>query len=174
MERGGHENLLYSKSLNLRRAGGGCSESGEDTRSMFSSDGWDECPKNPGNGSHLVRSKRSRVVMGAQAVGRERRSSLVLPERGRSTQESFICSESVPEKEPSNRKKFFSWMRRLSGKRENKVEKEAVAGVSPGRGSVVAEVCNTCREVLEERRSSSQLFGSCEMKVMSVLNVKIR
>merc|ERR1712037_1087819 len=65
---------------------------------------------------------------------------------------------------PSNRKKFFSWMRRLSGKRENKVEKEAVAGVSPGRGSVVAEVCNTCREVLEERRSSSQLFGSCEMK----------
>ena len=122
--------------------------------------------------------------MGAQAVGRERRSSLVLPERGRSTQESFICSESVPEKEPSNRKKFFSWMRRLSGKRENKVEKEAVAGgspgrgsvagVSPGRGSVVAEVCNTCREVLEERRSSSQLFGSCEMKVMSVLNVKIR
>ena len=66
-------------------------------------------------------------------------------------------------------------MRRLSGKRENKVEKEAVAGVSPGRGSVVAEeVCNTCREVLEERRSSSQLFGSCEMKVMSVLNVKIR
>ena len=111
--------------------------------------------------------------MGAQAVGRERRSSLVLPERGRSTRGQK--SEHVPEKEPStsNRKTFFSWMKRLSGKRENKVEKEAVAGVSPGRGSVVAEVCNTCQEVLDERRSSSQLFGSYEMKVPSVLDVKI-
>ena len=172
MEGGGREKLLCSKSLNLQRAEGACSESGEDSRSMLSSDGWGECVTNPGNGTHLVRSKRSRVVMGARSVGRERRTSLLL-ERGRSDQgqEPFVCSKSPPEKEPSNRKKFFSWMRRLSGKRENKVEKEAVAGVSPGRGSVVAEVCNTCREVLEERRSSSQLFGSCEMKVMSVLKV---
>ena len=168
MEGGGRERLLCSKSLNMRGAEGALSESGEDSRSMLSSDGWGECVTNPGNGTHLVRSKRSGVVMGARSVGRERRTSLLL-ERGRSDQgqEPFVCSKSPSEKEPSNRKKFFSWMRRLSGKKENKLDKEAVAGGSPGKGSLVAEVCETCQEVLEEQMSSAQLSDSCEMKVLS-------
>ena len=114
MEGGGHEKLLYSKSLNMRGAEGALSESGEDSRSLLSSDGWGECVTNPGNENHLVRSKRSRVVMGARSVGRERRTSLLL-ERGRSAQgqEPFVCTKSPPEKEPRHRKKFFSWMRRL-------------------------------------------------------------
>ena len=168
MEGGGRENLLYGKSMNLRRMEGACSESSEDSRSMFSSNSWGECPKNPGNGPQLVRSKRSRVVMGARSVGRDRRSSLLL-ERGRVAtqwQEPFTCPKTPPpEKEPSNRKKFFNWMRRLSGKKEKKVDKEEVAGVSPGKRSVVGEVCDTCQEVSEEQRSSSQLSGSYEMKV---------
>lgn len=168
----GQESLLCSKSLNLRRAEDVCSESGEDSRSIFSSDGWGEYPKNPGSGPPLLRSKRSRVVMGARSVGRERRSSLVLLDRGKSNQrqEAFTtCSETVPEKEPSNRKKFFNfgWMKRWSGKKEKKVEKEAVvAGASVGKGSVVAELCDTCQGVSEDQRSSSQLFGSYEMKVV--------
>ena len=56
---GGRENLPYSKSLYLRRREGACSESSEDGRSMFTSDGRGECPKNAGTGPHLVRSKRS-------------------------------------------------------------------------------------------------------------------
>ena len=83
---GGRENPPDSKSLYLRRMEGACSESSEDSRSLFTSDGRGECLKNPGNGPHLVRSKRSRVVMGARSVGRDRRSSLMLDERGRSAQ----------------------------------------------------------------------------------------
>ena len=85
----GQESLLCSKSLNLRRAEDVCSESGEDSRSIFSSDGWGEYPKNPGSGPPLLRSKRSRVVMGARSVGRERRSSLVLLDRGALADLSF-------------------------------------------------------------------------------------
>ena len=58
-----------------------CSESSEDNRSMFSSDGRDESMRNMGIGPPLVRSRRSRVVMGARSVGRERRSSLLMDEK---------------------------------------------------------------------------------------------
>ena len=47
------------------------------------------------------------------------------------------------------------------------MEKEAVAGGSPGKGSLVAEVCYTCQEGLEEQRSSARLSDSYEMKVLS-------
>ena len=126
--------------------------------------------KNPGSGPHLVRSKRSRVVMDARSVGRDRRSSLLL-ERGKSVQgqKPFICPKTPPEKDPStsSRKRFFNWMRRLSGKKEKQVDKE-VAGGSPGKGGVASEVCDKCQEVSEEQRSlSSQLSGSYETKVVS-------
>ena len=167
---GGGENLPNTRSLHLRRLQGACSESSEDSRSMFTLDDRGECLKNPGTGPHLVRSKRSRVVMGARSVGRDRRSSLLL-ERGKSVQgqKPFICPKTPPEKEPSisSRRRFFNWMRRLSGKKEKQVDKE-VAGGSPGKGGVASEVCDTCQEVSEEQRSlSSQLSGSYETKVPS-------
>ena len=84
-EGGGEENLPYTRSLHLRRLKGACSESSEDSRSLFTSDDRGECLKNPGTGPHLVRSKRSRVVMGSRSVGRDRRSSPLL-ERGKSAQ----------------------------------------------------------------------------------------
>ena len=116
IEGGGGENLPYTRSLHLRRLEGACSENSEDSRSLFTSDGRGECLKNPGNGPHLVRSKRSRVVMGARSVGRDRRCSLLL-ERGKSAQgqKPFICPKTPPEKEAStsSRKRFFNWMRRL-------------------------------------------------------------
>ena len=167
---GGRENPPDSKSLYLRRLEGACSESSEDSRSLFTLDGRGGCQKNPGNGPRLVRSKRSRVVMGARSVGRDRRSSLLL-ERGKSApgQKPFICPKTPPEKEPSisSRRRFFNWMRRLSGKKEKQVDKE-VAGGSPGKGGVASEVCNTCQEVSEEQKSSSSQFpGSYETKVFS-------
>ena len=170
IEGGGGENLPYTRSLHLSRLEGACSESSEDRRSLFTSDDRGECLKNPGTGPHLVRSKRSRVVMGARSVGRDRRSSLLL-ERGKSVQgqKPFICPKTPPEKEAStsSRKRFFNWMRRLSGKKEKQVDKE-VAGGSPGKGGVASEVCDKCQEVSEEQRSlSSQLSGSYETKVFS-------
>ena len=166
----GGENLPYTRSLHLRRLEGACSESSEDSRSMFTSDDRGDCLKNPGTGPHLVRSKRSRVVMGARSVGRDRRSSLLL-ERGKSAQgqKPFICPKTPPEKEPSisSRRRFFNWMRRLSGKKEKQMDKEVVGG-SPGKGGVASEVCDTCQEVSEEQRSlSSQLSGSYKTKVPS-------
>merc|ERR1719234_802239 len=105
--------------------------------------------------------------MGASGVGRDQRSSLLL-ERGKSAEgrEPFICPKTSPEKErsTSSRKKFFNWMRRLSGKKEKQVDKQ-VAGGSPGKGSEASEVCDTCQEVSEEQKSlSSQLSGSYETK----------
>ena len=44
-----------------------------------------------------------------------------------------------------------------------------MAGGSPGKGSLVAEVCYTCQEVLEEQRSSARLSDSYEMKVLLIL-----
>ena len=157
LERGGHGNPLCSKSLDLRRAEGGCSESG-----MFSTDGWGAWPKNPGNGPHMVRSRRSRVVMGARSVGRERRSPFVPLEKGRPAQgqEPFICSETAPQKEPSNRKRFFNWVRRLSGKKDKKVDKDVEAGASPDKGNVVAKGCESCAEVSGEQRRSFRVSGS--------------
>ena len=168
---GGRENPPDSKSLYLRRMEGACSESSEDSRSLFTLDGRGECLKNPGNGPHLFRSKRSRVVMGARSVGRDRRSSLLLDERGKSVQaqKPFICPKTPPEKEPSisSRRRFFNWMRKLSGKKEKQVDKEVVGG-SPGKGGVASEVCDTCQEVSEEQKSpSSQFPGSYETKVFS-------
>ena len=168
---GGGENLPYTRSLHLRRSEGACSESSEDSRSLFTLDGRGDCQKNPGNGPHLVRSKRSRVVMGARSVGRDRRSSLMLDERGKSVQgqKPFICPKTPPEKEPSisSRRRFFNWMRKLSGRKEKQVDKE-VAGGSPGKGGVASEVCDTCQEVSEEQKSSSSQFpGSYETKVFS-------
>ena len=146
-----------------------CSESSEDNRSMFSSDGRDESLRNMGIGPPLVRSRRSRVVMGARSVGRERRSSLLMDEkRSSQEQETFVFPEIRPEKELSNRKKFIRWMRRLSGKKEKNVEEELV-GASVVKDKVVTGTCETCeaQEISEEQRSWSHLPGSHEVKVQS-------
>ena len=144
------------------------SESSEDNRSMFSSDGRDESMRNMGIGPPLVRSRRSRVVMGARSVGRERRSSLLMDEmRSSREQETFVFPEIRPEKELSNRKKFIRWMRRLSGKKEKNVEEELVT--ASVKDKVVTGTCETCeaQEISEEQRSWSNLPGSHEVKVQS-------
>ena len=136
---------------------------------MFSSDGKDESMRNMGIGPPLVRSRRSRVVMGARSVGRERRSSLLMDEKRSSReQETFVFPEIRPEKELSNRKKFIRWMRRLSGKKEKNVEEELV-GASVVKDKVVTGTCETCeaQEISEEQRSWSHLPGSYEVKVQS-------
>ena len=146
-----------------------CSESSEDNRSMFSSDGKDESMRNMGIGPPLVRSRRSRVVMGARSVGRERRSSLLMDEkRSSQEQETFVFPEIRPEKELSNRKKFIRWMRRLSGKKEKNVEEELVT--ASVKDKVVTGTCETCeaQEISEEQRSWSHLPGSHEVKVQSL------
>ena len=90
----------------------------------------------------LARSKRSRVVMGARSVvGRERRSSLLLGEG-----ETSSVEETRPEKEVSSGKRFFNWMRKLSGKKEKKV---GVARTSSNRSSVSSPRCESCQEEQE-------------------------
>ena len=104
----------------------------------------------------LVRSKRSRVVMGARSVGRERRSSLLLGEG-----ENSSVEETRPEKEVSSGKRFFNWMRKLSGKKEKKV---GVARTSSNRSSVSSPRCESCQEVQE---SLSQYIERDDFKVIS-------
>merc|ERR1719474_855089 len=89
----------------------------------------------------LVRSKRSRVVMGARSVGRERRSSLRLGEG-----ETSSVEETRPEKEVSSGKRFFNWMRKLSGRKEKKV---GSARTSSNRSSVSSPRCEPCQEEQE-------------------------
>ena len=101
----------------------------------------------------LVRSKRSRVVMGARSVGRERRSSLLLGEG-----ETSSFEETRPEKEVSSGKRFFNWMRKLSGKKEKKV---AVARTSSIRSSVSSPRCESCQE---EQESLSQCIERVGVK----------
>ena len=104
----------------------------------------------------LVRSKRSRVVMGARSVGRERRSSLLLGEG-----ENSSLEETRPEKEVSSGKRFFNWMRKLSGKKEKKV---GVARTSSDRSSVSSPRCESCQE---EQESLSQHSERDDLKVIS-------
>ena len=104
----------------------------------------------------LVRSKRSRVVMGARSVGRERRSSLLLGEG-----ETSLFEEARPEKEVSSGKRFFNWMRKLSGKKEKKV---GVARTSSDRSSVSSPRCESCQE---EQESLSQHSERDDLKVIS-------
>ena len=101
----------------------------------------------------LVRSKRSRVVMGARSVGRERRSSLRLGEV-----ETSSVEETRPEKEVSSGKRFFNWMRKLSGKKEKKV----VTRTSSNRSSVSSPRCESCQE---EQKSLLQYIERDDFKV---------
>ena len=103
----------------------------------------------------LARSKRSRVVMGARSVGRERRSSLL------GEGETSLFEEARPEKEVSSGKRFFNWMRKLSGKKEKKV---GVARTSSNRGSVSSPRCESCQE---EQESLSQHSERDDLKVIS-------
>ena len=103
----------------------------------------------------LVRSKRSRVVMGARSVGRERRSSLRLGEG-----ETSSVEETRPEKEVSSGKRFFNWMRKLSGKKEKKV---GVARTSSNRSSVSSPRCQSC-QVGEEQESLSQYIERVDVR----------
>ena len=104
----------------------------------------------------LACSKRSRVVMGARSVGRERRSSLLLGEG-----ETSLFEEARPEKEVSSGKRFFNWMRKLSGKKEKKV---GVARTSSDRSSVSSPRCESCQE---EQESLSQHSERDDLKVIS-------
>ena len=104
----------------------------------------------------LARSKRSRVVMGARSVGRERRSSLLLGEG-----ETSSVEEARPEKEVSSGKRFFNWMRKLSGKKEKKV---GVARTSSNRRSMSSPRCESCQE---EQESLSQHIERDDFKVIS-------
>ena len=104
----------------------------------------------------LACSKRSRVVMGARSVGRERRSSLLLGEG-----ETSLFEEARPEKEVSSGKRFFNWMRKLSGKKE---KKEGVTRTSSNRSSVSSPRCESCQE---EQESLSQHSERDDLKVIS-------
>ena len=103
----------------------------------------------------LVRSKRSRVVMGARSVGRERRSSLLLGEG-----ENSSLEETRPEKEVSSGKRFFNWMRKLSGRKEKKV---GSARTSSNRSSVSSPRCEPCQE---EQESLSAYVERDDFKVI--------
>ena len=103
----------------------------------------------------LARSKRSRVVMGARSVGRERRSSLL------GEGETSSLEETRPEKEVTSGKRFFNWMRKLSGKKEKKV---GVARTSSDRSSVSSPRCESCQE---EQESLSQHSERDDLKVIS-------
>ena len=104
----------------------------------------------------LVRSKRSRVVMGARSVGRERRSSLLLGEG-----ETSSLEETRPEKEVTSGKRFFNWMRKLSGKKEKKV---GVTRTLSNRSSVSSPRCESCQNVAEEQESLSQYIECADVK----------
>ena len=104
----------------------------------------------------LVRSKRSRVVMGARSVGRERRSSFLLGEG-----ETSSFEETRPEKEVSSGKRFFNWMRKLSGRKEKKV---GSARTSSNRSSVSSPRCESCPKVAEEQESLSQYIERIDVK----------
>ena len=104
----------------------------------------------------LARSKRSRVVMGARSVGRERRSSLLLGEG-----ETSLFEETHPEKEVSSGKRFFNWMRKFSGKKEKKV---GVARTSSNRSSVSSPRCESCQG---EQESLSAYVERDGLKVIS-------
>ena len=104
----------------------------------------------------LARSKRSRVVMGARSVGRERRSSLLLGEG-----ETSSLEETRPEKEVTSGKRFFNWMRKLSGKKEKKV---GVTRTLSNRSSVSSPRCESCQNVAEEQESLSQYIECADVK----------
>ena len=74
---------------------------------------------------------------------------------------SYGCSKSSPEKEVSSGKRFFNWMRKLSGKKEKKV---GVARTSSNRGSVSSPRCQSCQE---EQESLSQYIERDNFKVIS-------
>ena len=91
--------------------------------------------------------------MGARSVGRERRSSLLLGEG-----ETSSVEETRPEKEVSSGKRFFNWMRKLSGKKEKKVE---VSRTSSIRSSLLSPSCESCQE---EQESLSQCIERVGVK----------
>ena len=103
----------------------------------------------------LARSKRSRVVMGARSVGRERRSSLL------GEGETSSLEETRPEKEVTSGKRFFNWMRKLSGKKEKKV---GVTRTLSNRSSVSSPRCESCQNVAEEQESLSQYIECADVK----------
>ena len=94
--------------------------------------------------------------MGARSVGRERRSSLLLGEG-----ETSSFEETRPEKEVSSGKGFFNWMRKLSGKKENKV---GVATTSSNRGSVSSPRCESCQEVAEGQEGLAQCIERVDVE----------
>ena len=66
-----------------------------------------------------------------------------------------------PEKEASSGRRFFNWMRKLSGKKEKKV---GVARTSSNRSSVSSPRYESCQEVQE---SFSQYIERDGFKVIS-------
>ena len=73
---------------------------------------------------------------------------------------SYGCSKSRPEKEVSSGKRFFNWMRKLSGKKEKKV----VTRTSSNRSSVSSPRCESCQE---EQESLLQYIERDDFKVIS-------
>ena len=74
--------------------------------------------------------------------------------------ETSLFEAARPEKEVSSAKRFFNWMRKLSGKKEKKV----VTRTSSNRSSVSSPRYESCQEVQE---SFSQYIERDGFKVIS-------
>ena len=66
-----------------------------------------------------------------------------------------------PEKEVSSGKRFFNWMRKVSGKKEKKV---GFTRTPSNRSSVSSPRCESCQE---EQESLSQYIERDDFKVIS-------